>query len=137
MTFICKFCESTEFNIVDGWYYCDDCHRQNYQEFEFDAFGLGTEGVLKKTKIQDTSLRSLKNIADKTELTTWEAFNYILHGLVEELIAIGVNPEVKLTVFQMWTHYLKKTEVAFFNKQKPALPKLPPIFTKRLRDSIE
>uniref|UniRef100_A0A336MX32 CSON009124 protein n=1 Tax=Culicoides sonorensis TaxID=179676 RepID=A0A336MX32_CULSO len=136
MKFTCKFCESNEFNIVDGWYYCGECHRQNHQEFEYDTFALGQEGALKKTKIQDVTTDSLKNIADKTELTTWEAFNYILHGLVEELIRIGVTPEIKLTVFQMWAYYLKKTEIAFFNKKKPVLPKLPPIFTRRDADIL-
>ncbi|XP_063702649.1 TATA box-binding protein-associated factor RNA polymerase I subunit B-like [Culicoides brevitarsis] len=135
MTFICKFCESTEFNIVDGWYYCTDCHRQNEQEVEFDVFNFGADTAARKTKIQETAT-SVHNFADKTELTTWEAFNFILHGLVEELIAIGVNPQVKLTVFQMWAHYLRTTEVAFFNKKEPVLPRLPPIFTKRDADIL-
>lgn len=58
------------------------------------------------------------------ELTTYEEFNYILLGLVNELIVIGVNSDFKLTVLQLWTEYLRRTEVAFFSKDDYDLPKL-------------
>lgn len=130
MKFICTYCESTKYNLVDGWYYCNECHRQNFQELELDAFAFGGDGALKKTKIKDVSMRE-RIVKDQQELTTWEGFNYILRGLTNELLQLGVNPNIELTVFQLWTAYLTKTEIAFFDIEKPALPKLPPSFKKR------
>lgn len=63
-------------------------------------------------------------LIEEIELTSWEEFNYILLGLVNELIAIGANHEFKLTTLQIWTEYLRRTEVAFFSKNDYALPKL-------------
>lgn len=66
------------------------------------------------------------------KLTTWEAFNYILHGLVNEAIEVfKLDPQLKLTAFQIWTAYLRKTESAFFNDQEEVLPKLPASFKKQ------
>lgn len=61
---------------------------------------------------------------EETELTTFEEFNYILVGIVNELVALGVNSDFKLTTLQLWTEYLRRTEVAFFSKDDYALPKL-------------
>lgn len=63
-------------------------------------------------------------LIEEVELTTWEEFNYILLGLVNELIVIGANNDFKLTTLQIWTEYLRRTEVAFFSKNDYALPKL-------------
>ncbi|XP_063705341.1 TATA box-binding protein-associated factor RNA polymerase I subunit B-like [Culicoides brevitarsis] len=65
----------------------------------------------------------------ETTLTSWEAFNYILHGLVNEAIEVfQLDPKVKLTAFQIWTAYLRKHESAFYNDQERVLPKLPNTF---------
>ena len=42
----------------------------------------------------------------------------------DELIQIGVDPKVKLTILQLWTMYLSKLEVAFTSKTKKCVPKM-------------
>lgn len=67
----------------------------------------------------------------ETKLTSWEEYNYILLGLVNELIAVGANSDFKLTALQLWTEYLRRTEVAFFSKDNHALPKLGPFYKSK------
>lgn len=58
-----------------------------------------------------------------TELTSWETYNYILYGFVNELVQLGCKDEVTLTVLQLWSAYLRMNEVAFFGKRETNLPK--------------
>lgn len=57
------------------------------------------------------------------ELTSWEAYNYILYGFVNELIQLGCKDELMTTTLQLWAAYLRKNEVAFFGKKETHLPK--------------
>lgn len=65
-------------------------------------------------------------------MTTWEGFNYILKGLTDQMIRIGASPNIRITVFQLWTHYLRLHQAAFFSKGAPTLPKIG--FTNNFRD---
>lgn len=57
------------------------------------------------------------------ELTTWEIYNYILFGYVNELICLGSKEELLLTTLQLWSTYLQKNEVAFYSRKDTNLPK--------------
>ena len=61
---------------------------------------------------------------DSNGWTSWEYYNFILKGLVDELIGLGAQKKVKIVVLQLWATYLKKLEVAFTSKKHPRLPKL-------------
>lgn len=58
-----------------------------------------------------------------SELTSWETYNYIIHGFVNELIQLGCKDELALTTLQLWSAYLRKNEVAFFGKKETKIPK--------------
>lgn len=58
-----------------------------------------------------------------TELTSWETYNYILYGYVNELVQLGCKDELILTTLQLWSTYLRKNEAAFFGKKETNLPK--------------
>lgn len=60
-----------------------------------------------------------------TELTTWETYNYIIYGLVDELTRLGCKDELALATLQLWTAYLRKNEIAFFGKKETHVPKFP------------
>lgn len=64
--------------------------------------------------------------------TTWEIYNFVLIGLIDELIELGVSPNIKLTVLQLWAAYLSKLEVAFTSMNKKCLPKLSKRYRKKL-----
>lgn len=64
--------------------------------------------------------------------TTWEIYNFVLIGLTDELIELGVSPNIKLTVLQLWAAYLSKLEVAFTSMNKKCLPKLSRRYRKKL-----
>lgn len=51
-------------------------------------------------------------------------FNYILSGMVDELIQLGAKEEIRMTVLQLWVAYLSKLEVAFTSISKKTVPKL-------------
>lgn len=58
------------------------------------------------------------------QLTSWECYNYILRGFVEELLSFGAKEELKLMTLQVWAAYLRRMQVAFFNRKQADLPKL-------------
>lgn len=66
------------------------------------------------------------------DLTSWECYNYILRGFVEELLSFGAKEELKLMALQLWAGYLRSVEVAFFSRKLPELPKLGARFLPRL-----
>lgn len=57
-------------------------------------------------------------------LTSWEIFNYILKGLVDEIMELGAKPEVKIVILQLWASYLRRLEVAFMSTSVPHKPRL-------------
>lgn len=63
--------------------------------------------------------------------TSWELYNFVLIGLTNELIELGVSPTIKLTVLQLWATYLGKIEVAFISIKKRCLPKLARRYKRR------
>lgn len=67
----------------------------------------------------------------EVELTTWEEYNYILFGLTNELIDLGAKDELRMTVLQLWTSYLRKTDVAFTSTREPKIPKLGPCYSNK------
>ncbi|XP_052751315.1 uncharacterized protein LOC113514222 isoform X2 [Galleria mellonella] len=103
----CSACNSTDLNLVDGYYYCAECGTQ-----DVNARGL----VVDKKQIEDVTLISKKNrikiVNEGTKLSgewhKWHAYNYILVGLTDELISIGAKPSLKLKVLWLWSLYIKK-----------------------------
>lgn len=57
------------------------------------------------------------------ELTTWETYNFIIYGHVNELISLGCKDELTLITLQLWSAYLKRNEIAFFGKKETHIPK--------------
>jgi len=62
------------------------------------------------------------------KLTTWECYNLILRGLVDELIELGAHTRLRKTAFQLWALFLHKEQVAFFSRTEEKLPSLPVTF---------
>ena len=55
----------------------------------------------------------------------WELLNFVLKGMVDELLALGAAKKLKVVVLQLWATYLQNLEVAFTSKEeKFKLPKL-------------
>lgn len=121
----CVVCGGTEFYNEAGFYYCNECQTQTQgvQEAVFDT-------EQQNINIPTTAKRRLKP-KKKTDkrLTTWECYNYILLGLVNELIAIGAKKELKNVVKCLWFKYLEKCEVV--PKTQDGLPKLSALYSAK------
>ncbi|KAL1137999.1 hypothetical protein AAG570_009694, partial [Ranatra chinensis] len=65
------------------------------------------------------------------ELTSWEVLNYILKGLVDELILLGASKDLKIIVLQIWASYLMKNEIAFLSSVVEKTPRLGVTFKTR------
>lgn len=65
-----------------------------------------------------------KNLVTAQRLTSWEEYNYILIGLVDEILEIEEIANFKKTCLQLWISYLRETEAAFFSKDSAVVPKL-------------
>jgi len=63
--------------------------------------------------------------------TSWELYNFVLIGLTNELIELGISADIKITVLQLWARYLGKLEVAFISAKKKLVPKLARRYKKR------
>lgn len=58
-------------------------------------------------------------------LTSWEEYNFILIGLVDEILNIrGDIPGFKVTCLQLWISYMRATEAAFFSRESTLAPRL-------------
>lgn len=57
-------------------------------------------------------------------LTSFEEYNHILIGLIDEILCIELVPNFKVTCLQLWISYLNRIEAAFFDKEKFSAPKL-------------
>ncbi|XP_062704887.1 TATA box-binding protein-associated factor RNA polymerase I subunit B-like [Aedes albopictus] len=122
----CEVCGQHEFTVDEGFHYCVECGTKSQQHgiemvAEFDehlpmgganAVGGGT------IRIKPTKKKKGKM------LTSWEVVNFILLGYTDRLVTIGAGENFKLTVLQLWTAYLRRSEVAFFDKTKPERPRL-------------
>ncbi|KAF9823578.1 hypothetical protein SFRURICE_011884 [Spodoptera frugiperda] len=104
----CQVCGCTELKLIDGFYYCVECDTQNtnVRETVIDHKSLG-DGTFalstrKKVKIQDTKIEM------SPEWYKWHAYNFIILGLADELVAAGANPSFKLKLLWIWTRYVKK-----------------------------
>lgn len=141
---VCNVCDGTTFTINAGFYYCDTCGTQAAEKREVEdhaAEFVDAEDVRQnKHKIKDTKKKEgmvlvddiyngITNLIKKfylmvdVELTTWEAYNYILYGFVNELINLGCKEDIMLTTLQLWAAYLRQHEVAFYGKEETVLPK--------------
>lgn len=149
---VCNVCDGTDFALHSGFYYCTNCGQratklQEIEEQNTEGINQFEDTIRKSShKIKDVSKsesefeqKFMYNLffaclqIDKkficnfyyldNELTTWEAFNYILYGYVNELIELGCKEEIMLATLQLWTAYLQKNEVAFYGKKETDLPK--------------
>lgn len=127
MVLECDTCNGTEFETIDGYAYCQECGTQSQQQqVEMEA-----ELVL----VGDRTIAEIVNLKinkhEDTRITSWEEYNYILVGLVEELIGLGANNRFKKCVLRLWTRYLQVIEAAFFSLDDECLPRLPANYNKR------
>ncbi|KAG5671882.1 hypothetical protein PVAND_002052 [Polypedilum vanderplanki] len=129
----CKNCGFLEFEFIDGHYYCIECDerfedvaKKEIDEFAHENIFLDKKGTKRKDP-NKTLEREREALSSKK--TSYEEYNYILHGLVDEILQIEDIPGFKVTVLQLWIRYLKHYEAAFFdNDNLNHLPKLNGIY---------
>ncbi|KYM93727.1 hypothetical protein ALC62_15713 [Cyphomyrmex costatus] len=129
----CAICGCSEFYKVSGFSYCITCQTQSQdvgEEVELDL-PIENTGKLRKTKIH-----RMKQNTDELGWTSWELYNFVLIGLTNELIELGISADIKITVLQLWARYLGKLEVAFISTKKKLVPKLAKNYKKRDADII-
>lgn len=129
----CRVCGGTEFYKEAGYFFCSECQTQHEDKRE-EILELRLDG----TRVTKRKIRKEKSekIDEGVQWTTWEQYNFILIGLTDELIELGVTPGLKITVLQLWAFYLGKAEVAFTSTEKKKVPKLARSFHKKDADII-
>uniref|UniRef100_A0A2A4JE75 TATA box-binding protein-associated factor RNA polymerase I subunit B n=1 Tax=Heliothis virescens TaxID=7102 RepID=A0A2A4JE75_HELVI len=117
----CGVCSGTDLELKDGFYYCMECGTQNTDVretvVEDKALGNGTFaiGTRRKILIKDNETQM------SGEWYKWHAYNFIISGLADELVAAGAKPSFKLKLLWIWTRYIKKYQ----NKEDMGLAKKP------------
>ncbi|XP_011864842.1 PREDICTED: TATA box-binding protein-associated factor RNA polymerase I subunit B [Vollenhovia emeryi] len=132
----CAVCGCSEFYKTSGYFFCTTCQTQSQdmgEEMELELPIGNTTKLRKGRKIH----RTKSDRADE-ELgwTSWELYNFVLIGLTNEIIQLGVSPDVKVTVLQLWARYLGKLEIAFVSVKKKLMPKLARRYKKGDADII-
>ncbi|XP_041985242.1 uncharacterized protein LOC121737648 [Aricia agestis] len=104
----CKVCGGTELNLVDGFYYCVECGTQDVNVRET----IVEQSVLADGTFALSTHKRITIAKDGVEMSPewykWHAYNFILAGLTDELIALGAAPTVRSKVLWIWTRYVKK-----------------------------
>ncbi|XP_034945300.1 TATA box-binding protein-associated factor RNA polymerase I subunit B [Chelonus insularis] len=125
----CAVCGGQDFYLDSGFYFCKECQTQQEgvreQVVDYNPTEHGTRLI--KTRIR-------KKQAAQEEVsgwTTWEKYNFIIIGLANQLIDLGVSSDIKLTLLQLWATYLGKLEVAFKSTTTKTLPKLPRCYDQK------
>ncbi|XP_067007471.1 TATA box-binding protein-associated factor RNA polymerase I subunit B [Anabrus simplex] len=132
----CVVCGGTEYVKEIGFYYCVECQTQS-QELREEVFDLKYDASGIPLNTSTKTIPSVKkSVDDCVEWTTWEAFNFILRGQVEELMSMGASEKFKYTVLQLWAHYLSKLEVAFTSQSLKVLPKIGPSYHEKDRNLV-
>ncbi|XP_036368036.1 TATA box-binding protein-associated factor RNA polymerase I subunit B isoform X2 [Octopus sinensis] len=129
----CPVCDETEFENIDGMYYCLTCCSQIPKVFDTEVENYGQENYLFSSKLK-------KSQADVDKYgckwSTIEGFQFVIKEQVKALIALGADPRLKEVVFDLWVKYLTKVKVAFHNntqEEKPFIIKFP----TRSRDVVQ
>ncbi|XP_033308261.1 TATA box-binding protein-associated factor RNA polymerase I subunit B isoform X2 [Bombus bifarius] len=130
----CKICGSKDFYKEAGYFFCQTCQTQN-EDIREEVLELRIDST---TRLRKTRIRQLKSDISGNEVgwTSWELYNFVLIGLTNELIELGVPSDIKLTVLQLWATYLGKLEVAFISTRRKSMPKLARRYKKRDADII-
>lgn len=119
----CDLCGGTDFYCDSGFYYCSECQRQTQDIQERVLDGLEEViNVKKSKKVTKKSAEEKKEDLDR--LTSWECYNYIVFGLVSELIELGASANYKSTIEILWFQYLKSLGVVRTDGKPPLLPAL-------------
>ncbi|KAH8313668.1 hypothetical protein KR067_009971 [Drosophila pandora] len=118
----CEVCGEKTFQQREGYYYCIECgtQKQHIRAVDLTAEENFNETVTRKTIRQPKDESKAKDI----DITSWEFYNYVLRGFLQELLNMGAKPELKLMTLQVWAAYMGRMEVAFCNKNALGLPKL-------------
>uniref|UniRef100_A0A1B0A7W3 Rrn7/TAF1B C-terminal cyclin domain-containing protein n=1 Tax=Glossina pallidipes TaxID=7398 RepID=A0A1B0A7W3_GLOPL len=128
----CNVCGETEFYTKAGYYYCLECGTKAQDARLVERERGDDQDDIKHVRKQ--KMHTVKT--DKVQLTSWECYNYILRGLVDELSSYGVKDELKLMCLQIWAAYLRHMQVAFFSKDSSELPKLSVRYLKSDAETI-
>ncbi|KAI8422992.1 hypothetical protein MSG28_014080 [Choristoneura fumiferana] len=104
----CDVCGGSETKLVDGYYYCAECGTQdtNVREtiVEHTALADGTFAYFTKAKY---SVKIKDGEKMSPEWYKWHAYNFVLAGLTERMLALGAAPSFKMKVLWIWAKYIK------------------------------
>ncbi|KAH8414474.1 hypothetical protein KR215_007043 [Drosophila sulfurigaster] len=119
----CDVCGERTFQEREGYYYCVECGTKKEQLL---AVEISAEDTFNDTS-KHTSQRTIKKPkinSEDDDITSWEFYNYVLRGFLQELLNMGAKPELKLMTLQVWAAYMRRMEVAFCKNNEMGLPKL-------------
>ncbi|XP_017023686.1 TATA box-binding protein-associated factor RNA polymerase I subunit B [Drosophila kikkawai] len=120
----CDVCGEKTFQEREGFFYCIECGTQKQQ---IQAVDLTADEDFNETaggKHTSRVIRQPKKVAEaNNDITSWEFYNYVLRGFLQELLDMGAKPELKLMTLQVWAAYMSQMEVAFC-RSNDGLPKL-------------
>ncbi|XP_068157859.1 TATA box-binding protein-associated factor RNA polymerase I subunit B [Drosophila tropicalis] len=123
---VCDICGERTFQELAGYYYCIECGTKKEQLAM--AVEISAEDTFNDTS-KHASSHAVKKKKPKSDdvdsdITSWEFYNYVLRGFLQELLNMGAKPELKLMTLQVWAAYMGRMEVAFCNNNDLGLPKL-------------
>ncbi|XP_050053252.1 TATA box-binding protein-associated factor RNA polymerase I subunit B isoform X3 [Aphis gossypii] len=121
----CFVCGCNNFTVTDGAFVCNECGIQS-QTIREEHVGIHENVQLNYEDPAniDHEITTGSQLEKAKKLLSWECYNFILLGLIDEIIELGAKPSLKIIVLQLWVQYLQFIEVAFTSKKFKKLPKL-------------
>lgn len=83
-----------------------------------------------RTGIKQKDPKKQKEKDHVSTYTSFEEYNFILRGFVDEILQIEQIPNFKRTVLQLWITYLRYCEIAF-TESNAHLPKFHAYYRRR------
>uniref|UniRef100_A0A146MAT8 TATA box-binding protein-associated factor RNA polymerase I subunit B n=1 Tax=Lygus hesperus TaxID=30085 RepID=A0A146MAT8_LYGHE len=122
----CERCGGEDFRLENGFYFCTECQlqSQDIQEQVLDDYYGGYATVASKVRTEENKQSRDQELPGTKFVSSVEVLNYILKGIVDELIALGAPKQLKIITLQLWACYLRKIEMAFTSTSAPKKPKL-------------
>lgn len=125
----CEVCGGNDFYKEAGFFYCKECQTQSQAIKEHCFSEFDPQKPPKNCSSRSINKRKKKSAKGEDSMTSWECYNYILLGLVNEMIELGAGKELKKIVHVLWYKYLKSLEV--IRNTAGALPKLSAVKIKK------
>ena len=117
---VCPVCDSTEYVLRAGGYFCRMCNTQSQElgtetVMDEETVPIGVQGRTDAITVGKRKRKGKKrSLCESERWGSAEGYSWVLRGWVDQLNSIGVD--VEIAVLQLWSVYLRELKMGFEKK---------------------